>query len=445
MTGMKSAYLIFEGRIGYNIRVLSGTKKKKKKKEENCFMKKTILRKYARLIAECGANVQKGQEVFIDAETDQPEFVKMVVEECYKLGASRVVVDFDYTPLAKLHYKYCSVETLGNLTGYQKARREHYVEKIPCRIYLESADPDGLKGIDQNKVLKIQQMIYPQVKGYEDALENKYQWCIAAVPGPAWSKKVFPGLTTHQAMEKMWEAILYTSRVMEEDPVAAWKEHNENLLNRCAYLNNLGIEELHYTAGNGTDLRVGMIPEALFKGAKDTSLQNISYTPNIPTEECFTTPMKGKAEGLVVASMPLSRDGQLIENFSIRFENGKAVEWHAEKNEQLLTNIITSDENAAYLGECAFVPYDSPIRNSGLLFYNTLFDENAACHLALGTGFTFTIRDYEHKTSEECHQMGVNDSMTHVDFMIGTEDLNVDAKTRDGKTVAIFRNGNWAF
>ena len=407
-------------------------------------MKKTILRKYARLIAECGANVQKGQEVFINAGLDQPEFVKMLVEECYKLGASRVVVDFDYAPLQKIHVKYCDVETLGSLTNYQKARWEHYVEKLPCRIYLDSDDPDGLKGIDQNKMLKAQQMRYPLIKGYRDQLENKYQWCIAAVPGAAWARKVFPGLTTHQAIEKMWEAILSTSRVTE-DPVAAWKEHNEDLHRRCAYLNSLEIDQLHYTAGNGTDFTVGMIPEAEFKGGGDTSLQNIFFNPNIPTEECFISPMKGKAEGTVVASMPLSREGQLIENFSIRFENGKAVEWHAEKNEQLLTNIIKADEGSCYLGECALVPYDSPIRNSGLLFYNTLFDENAACHLALGMGFADTIRDFEHKTLEECRKLGINDSMTHVDFMIGTKDMNIDAITRSGKTVPIFRNGNWAF
>ena len=407
-------------------------------------MKKTILKKYARLIAECGANVQKGQEVFILAQTDQPEFVGMVTEACYKLGASRVVVDFDYAPLEKLHVKYCSLDTLGSLTRYQKARWEHYVEKIPCRIYLESEDPDGLKGIDQDKMLKARQMRYPLIKGYRDELENKYQWCIAAVPGPAWAKKVFPGMRTSQAMEKLWEAILSTSRVTD-DPVAAWKNHNADLKARCDYLNSLGIEELHYTAGNGTDFTVGMIPEAEFKGGGDTSLQGIFFNPNIPTEECFISPMKGKAEGTVVASMPLSRDGQLIEDFRIRFENGKAVEWHAGKNEQLLTNIITADEGAAYLGECALVPYDSPIRNSGLLFYNTLFDENAACHLALGMGFADTIRDFEKKTLEECRGLGINDSMIHVDFMIGTEDMNIDAKTRDGKTVPVFRNGNWAF
>ena len=407
-------------------------------------MKKTILRKYAHLIAACGVNVQAGQEVFITAGLDQPEFVQMVAEACYKLGASRVVVDWDYQPLQKVQYKYESLETLGGLTGYQKARWEHYLEKIPCRIYLESDDPDGLKGIDQEKMLKAQQMRYPLIKGYRDELENKYQWCIAAVPGEAWAKKLFPELTKHQAVEKLWEAILTTSRVTE-DPVAAWNEHNADLHDRCAYLNSLGVEKLHYTASNGTDFTVGMIPEAEFKGGGDTSLQGIFFNPNIPTEECFISPMKGVAEGKVVASMPLSREGQLIDGFWIRFHEGKAVEWHAELNEQLLTNIITADEGSAYLGECALVPFDSPIQKSGLLFYNTLFDENAACHLALGFGFPDTIKGFETKSLEECRALGVNDSMVHVDFMIGTADLNIDAITRDGRTVAVFRNGNWAF
>ena len=407
-------------------------------------MQKTRLKKYARLIAQCGLNVQKGQEVFITAGLDQPEFVQMVTEACYRLGASRVVVDFDYQPLEKLHVRYCDTETLGGLTGYQKARWEHYAEKLPCRLYLESDDPDGLKGIDQDKMLKAQQMRYPLIKGYRDAMANRYQWCIAAVPGAAWAKKLFPELTKHQAIEKLWEAILDTSRVTE-DPVSAWEEHNRDLENRCAYLNSLGIESLHYTAGNGTDLTVGLIPEGMFAGGGERSLQNIFFNPNIPTEECFTTPMRGRAEGTVAASMPLSREGQLIENFRIRFHEGKAVEWHAEKNEQLLTNIITADEGAAYLGECALVPFDSPVRRSGLLFYNTLFDENAACHLALGRGFRDTIRDFENRSLEECRKLGVNDSMIHVDFMIGTEDLRIDARTRTGKTAAIFRNGTWAF
>ena len=407
-------------------------------------MKKTVLRKYAQLIAQCGVNVQKGQEVFIVAGLDQPEFVKMVVEACYKLGASRVVVDWDYQPLEKLHNRYCTVETLGSLTGYQKARWEHFVEKLPCRIYIDSEDPDGLRGINQKKMMKAQQMRYPLVKGYRDEMENKYQWCIAAAPGEAWAKKLFPDLSKHQAVEKLWEAILSTSRVTD-DPVAAWEAHNADLTARCDYLNSLGIEKLHYTASNGTDFTVGMIPEAVFKGGGDTSLKGVFFNPNIPTEECFISPMRGQAEGVVHASMPLSHDGQLIEDFWIRFHEGKAVEWHAEKNNQLLTNIITADEGAAYLGECALVPFDSPIQNTGLLFYNTLFDENAACHLALGMGFADTIRDFENKTLDECRALGVNDSMVHVDFMIGTADLAIDAETRDGRTVAIFKDGNWAF
>ena len=407
-------------------------------------MKKTVLRKYAQLIARCGVNVQKGQEVFIQADLDQPEFVKMVVEECYKLKAKKVVVDWSYQPLQKTHVRYRSLATLSTLDDYEDMRWQHYVKTIPCRIYLLSEDPDGLAGIDQEKMAKSRQKLYPLIKGYRDQIENKYQWCIAAVPGAAWAKKLFPELRVGQATEKLWQAILQTSRV-DDDPIAAWKQHNEDLLARCNYLNSLGIRELHYTASNGTDLRVGMIPEAEFKGGGEYSLQNIYFNPNIPSEECFISPMRGRAEGIVYASKPLSYQGQLIDGFWIRFENGKAVEWRADQNESLLTKLITMDEGSAYLGECALVPYDSPIQNSGLLFYNTLFDENAACHLALGMGFADTIRGYADKTLEECRKLGVNDSMIHEDFMIGTADMNIEALCEDGKTVPIFKNGNWAF
>ncbi len=407
-------------------------------------MKKTILRKYARLIAACGVNVQKGQEVFIQAELDQPEFVQMVVEECYKLKAKKVVIDWDYQPLTKLHVRYRSLATLSKLDNYEEARWQHYVDTIPCRIYLISEDPDGLKGVNQEKMAKSQQKKYPIIKGYRDQIENKYQWCIAAVPGAAWAKKLFPQLRTSQAIEKLWEAILETSRVWD-DPVAAWKEHNTDLQNRCNYLNSLGIKQLRYRSSNGTDFTVGMIDEAQFCGGGETSLQGIFFNPNIPTEECFISPKKGVAEGIVYSTKPLSYQGQLIDHFWIRFHEGKAVEWNAEQNNELLTKLITMDEGSCYLGECALVPYDSPINQSGLLFYNTLFDENAACHLALGMGFADTIRDFEHKTLDECRALGVNDSMVHEDFMIGSRDLAIDAVCRDGRTVAIFRDGTWAF
>ncbi|MBR6300821.1 MAG: aminopeptidase [Clostridia bacterium] len=407
-------------------------------------MKQTVLRKYARLIAQSGINIQKGQDVIIGCGLDQPKFVEMLVDECYKAGARKVKVEFDHQPLEKLHVRHQTVKALSEVTEWEKARLQHYVDTLPCRIYLDSDDPDGLKGINQEKMAKADQKSYPIVKPFWDKMENKYQWCIAAVPGAAWAKKLFPDLPKGKAIEKLWEAILSTSRVTD-DPVAEWEAHDKDLADRCAYLNSLGIAELHYKGDNGTDLTVGLIPEAEFQGGIETSLKGIGFNPNIPSEECFTSPMRGKAEGIVYATKPLSYNGELIENFSVRFEGGKAVEVKAEKNQALLEQMISMDEGAAYLGECALVPVNSPISESGLLFYNTLFDENAACHLALGMGFTNTISGFEDKTLEECRAMGINDSMEHNDFMIGYEGLDIDAITRDGKTVPIFRRGKWAF
>ena len=222
-------------------------------------MKKSILREYARLIARSGVNVQPGQEVFIAAELDQPEFVKMLVEECYKCKAKKVVVDWDYQPLQKLHFRYRTLTTLSKLDNYEEARWQHYVDTIPCRIYLLSEDPDGLNGINQEKMAKSQQRKYPIIKKYRDQIENKYQWCIAAVPGEAWAKKLFPNLRKSQAVEKLWEAILSTSRALEGDPVANWDAHNKDMHDRCAYLNGLHIRELRYKSANGTDFQVGMI------------------------------------------------------------------------------------------------------------------------------------------------------------------------------------------
>ena len=407
-------------------------------------MKKSILRQYAQLIIRCGVNVQKGQDVMIYAGLDQPEFVQMVVEEAYKAKARKVIVEWNYQPLSKIHVRYQSVKTLGEVPEWQKARRQHMVDTVPCRIHLISEDPDGLKGMNIAKMAKGRQLSYPILNPYADQLEGKHQWCIAAVPGAAWARKVFPGMRTSQAIEKLWEAILSTSRVTD-DPIGAWEKHNEDLRKRCDYLNSLGIESLHYTADNGTDLTVGMIPEARFCGGEERSTQGICFNPNIPTEECFISPMKGKAEGIVYSTKPLSYQGQVIDNFYIRFENGKAVEAKAEQGEELLNTMLSMDEGAAYLGECALVPQQSPICQSGLLFYNTLFDENAACHLAMGMGYVDTIENYHEKSLEDCRALGINDSMIHEDFMIGCDSLNIDATTCDGRVVPIFRAGNWAF
>jgi len=407
-------------------------------------MKKTILRKYAQLIARRGVNIDKGQEVVIVAELDQPEFVKMLTEECYRAGAGKVHVEWQYQPLEKLHVRHQTTRRLSTMEKWEEAKWQSYVDKLPCRIYLDSEDPDGLKGINIAKFSKAQQAKRRMIKPYRDQMESKYQWCVAAVPGRAWAKKVFPKLTPAQAVEKLWEVILSCSRVTD-DPIQAWHEHNKDLANRCEHLNSLHIKELHYRSSIGTDFRVGMIPQAVWRGGEDTTLRGRTFNANIPSEEVFTAPMRGKAEGTVAASIPLSYQGQLIENFSLRFEEGRVVECHAEKGEEVLRQMVQMDEGAAYLGECALVPYDSPIRNSGILFYNTLFDENAACHLALGSGYADCIDHFENYTLEECQQMGVNDSIIHVDFMIGTEDLEIDALCEDGTVVPVFRNGNWAF
>ncbi len=234
-------------------------------------MKVSVLRKYAALIARSGVNIQKGQEVRIICDLDQPKFVELLVDECYKAGAKKVIVDFHYQPLEKLHVRHQSVTTLAKVEEWEKARLQHYVDELPCRIYLDSEDPDGLKGINQGKKAKADQKSYPILKPYWDKMENKHQWCIAAVPGAKWAKKVFPGLSKGRAIEKLWEAILYTSRV-SDDPIAEWEAHDKELADRCAYLNNLGIKELHYKGDNGTDLTVGMIPEGMFLGGLETSL-----------------------------------------------------------------------------------------------------------------------------------------------------------------------------
>ena len=403
------------------------------------------LKGYAELIVRVGVNIQAGQDVIISAELDQPEFVELVVGECYRAGAAEVRVEWTHQPLKLLHVQYQSLERLGTIPDWEKQRLLHRAETLPAMIYLESADPAGLDALDQEKWGKSVQMRWGVIKPIRDSMENKYQWCIAAVPGKKWAKKVFPELSGDEAVEKLWEAILYTSRA-EHDGVAAWRAHNAELKSRCGHLNALKLRRLHYSASNGTDFTVGLIPEAQFMaGAEETLGAGVTFNPNIPSEEVFTSPMKGEAEGIVYSTRPLSYRGTMIENFSIRFENGRVSEVRAEKGEEALRTLVSMDEGAGMLGECALVPYDSPIRNSGIMFYNTLFDENAACHLALGDGFANCIRNFDKYTLEQCREMGINMSMIHEDFMIGSEDLDITGTTESGETVQIFKNGNWAF
>ena len=408
-------------------------------------MKKSLLRKYAELLVKMGVNLKKGQELNVYASIDQKELVEEVVRWAYKVGAKKVMVEWECQDITKLHYQYRSLETLSKVEKWEIEKMKHRVEVIPARLYITSDDPDGMKGIDQSKVAASRRATYPIMKPYIDQIENKEQWCIAGAASEKWAMKVFPNLPKRKAVEALWDAIFKTARV-DKNALENWKIHNQNLTKRCEYLNSLHLKELHYKSSNGTDFKVGLIDQALFVGGSEKALgSNIVFNPNIPSEEIFTTPKKGEAEGIVYSAKPLSYRGELIENFYFKFHEGKVVEVHAEKGEQLLKEMVEMDEDASYLGEVALIAYDSPINNTGLLFYETLYDENASCHLALGMGFTNVIKDYEKYSKDELKQLGVNDSMIHTDFMIGSKDLSIIGITKDNKEVQIFKDGNWAF
>ena len=406
-------------------------------------MNKTKLSKYAELIVKKGINVKKGQDVIVYADLDQPEFVSMVVDKLYKSGARRVFVEFSYQPLTKVHFKGASVKALSQFENFEVEKLKWRADTLPAHLYLISDDPDGLKGIDQEKYAKVQRSRYTVIKPYRDSMEAKYQWCIAAVAGKKWAKKIFPDCRASVAVEKLWQAILDCSLVTD-DPIKEWDEFNKNIKEKCEYLNSLKLAKLYYKSSNGTDFQVTLNKLGRFCGGFDTTLGGVSFNPNIPSLEIFTSPKYGECEGTVVATKPLSYQGQLIENFSITFSGGKVSEVHAEKNEALLQKMVSMDEGASMLGECALVPFDNPINNSGLLFYETLYDENACCHLALGHGFPDCLVGYENMTLKEYHENGINDSMIHVDFMIGSRDLEIVGETVDGKKVKIFENGVWA-
>ena len=280
---------------------------------------------------------------------------------------------------------------------------------------------------------------------YREAMDNKFQWTIVGIPGEAWAKKIFPNLSKKQAINALWDAILKVTRV-NGDPIKNWNEHNSNLAIKSKTLNELGIKTLTYKSANGTDFTVDLKPCMIFEAGGAYTLGGVYYNPNMPTEECFTSPDKNSANGVVVATKPLSVMGQLVENFAFKFENGKIVEviCDNEVHKGLLEKLISLDEGARMLGEVALVPYDSPVNQTGLLFYNTLYDENACCHLAIGRAFNECIKDYDKLTEEEIKAIDLNTSMIHVDFMIGSEDLSIIAETYDGKTVEIFKDGTWA-
>lgn len=407
-------------------------------------MNKELLNKYASLIAKTGANIQKGQEVVITCSIDSVEFIRILVEECYKLGAKKVRLDWGDPDITVLKYNYQDLETLTTLTSYYKEELEYDIKNLPVRIYITSDAPDALKDIDSIKMINAQKALMPQIRYYRDQMEDKYQWVIAGFPSKKWAKEVFPSLNEEKAYEKLLEYILKVSRVDENDPNENWKVHDANLTRRSELLNSLKLVKLEYKSSNGTNFSLGLNPLVRWEGGgMYTKESKIYFNPNIPSEEIFTTPIKGKAEGIVYASKPLSYNGNMIEDFYIKFKDGKVEEFHAKKGEEFLKAIIETDENSCYLGECALIGYTSPISNLNTIFYDTLYDENASCHLALGMGFQSLYPEYEKYSQDELVEKGINKSNTHVDFMIGTKDLSIIGTDINGKKHVIFKDGEW--
>lgn len=406
-------------------------------------MNKQLIEKYARLIARVGANIEKGEEVVIHASVEIHDFITVLTKECYLAGASGVRVEWFYDEITKLHCEYQTLKNFTRIYPWQTAKMRYRAAKKPIRIYIDSNSPNSLDGIDRKKYDAASKCRYKKFKKYVDMAEGMEKWVVAAFPSRAWAKVVFPNEEENTAYEKLMRGILESVMVHEDgDPVEAWKEHNEEFRARCERLNKYKFDYLEYKSGNGTDFRVWLIPETHWCGGGEYTKTGKYFNPNLPTEEIFISPMAGKAEGKVVATMPLSYNGQIIDKFSLTFKDGKVADFSAEVGYDLLKSMLETDEGSKMLGEVALVPQGNAIAQQNILFYNTLFDENASCHIALGNGYIDTVNGYAMRTLEECRALGINESQIHVDFMIGADNMSI-VGCKDGKNVQIFENGTF--
>ena len=408
-------------------------------------MNKTIYKRFASVIVKKGINLQEGQDVLLYISTLQREFAKYITMECYKNKARKVIINWTDDDIDYVAYKYGDEKALSKVEDYEEARAKHNSKSIPCRIYVEDSNPEAFKDLDNDKISRISMARRKVIKKYRDITEGYDQWCIVAVPSKEWAKMIFPNETPSNAVKKLWDAIIKTTRIDSNDPIKAWNEHIEYLASKAKVLNELNLDYLEYSSSNGTNLKLKLHEGHLWQSASENYLRGIEFVANMPTEEVFTMPDINGVDGVVVSSKPLSHNGVVIEDFKIWFEHGRVVKCEALKGQNELQKIIDTDEGSHHLGEVALVPYDSPINLSGILFYNTLFDENAACHLALGMAFRDNLKGYETMSDEEFKKIDFNNSLTHVDFMIGTKDLNIVGYDHAGNKHQIFKDGNFAF
>lgn len=402
------------------------------------------IEKYIELIIKIGLNIQKGQILVVSAPVETYDFTRKVVEKAYKCGAKDVVVNWVDEVTGKYRYLYANDELFDDYPKYQADILNENVNKGAAFLSIYATDPEILKDIDSEKIARFQKARSIALKSYYNkVMNNENQWCVVSIPTDAWSKKIYPNLEGEEAKEKLWEQIFSIVRADKKDPIKEWNIHLEKLKNIMNYLNNMNFKKLKYRNSLGTDLEIGLPKGHIWTAGGETSKDGVYFVANIPTEEVFTLPKKDEVNGIVYSSKPFCYGGNLIENFYLKFENGKVIELGAEKGEETLKKLLNSDEGATYLGEVALVPYDSPISNSNTIFYNTLFDENASCHLAFGQAYPVCLKVGDKMNEEELKKNGVNLSNIHEDFMIGTSDLEIVGITEDGKEIIIMQNGNF--
>lgn len=405
---------------------------------------KIVLNEYANLAIKKGVNLQKGQKLFISSPIHAIELVRIITKVAFENGATDVVHSWLDDELTLLKYKNVTTEEMSIFPEWKTKQMDDLADEGAAFLHVISPDPELLKDIDPAKIAAANKANSLGLKAFrEKTMKPDNQWSIIAVPNKVWAEKVYPNISSEKAIKLLWESILKCSRVGDDKAVENWNKHNAKLSEKTVILNNKKFAKLHYKSAK-TDLIVEMSPKQVWKGGATNTTKGLPFNPNIPTEEVFSLPKRNGVDGVLASTMPLNYGGNIIDNFTLTFKDGRVVDFTAEKGYEILENLLNTDEGARYLGEIALVPVDSPISNLSTTFYNTLFDENASCHFAFGVAYKGCIEGGESMTEEELAENGVNRSLVHVDFMVGSSDLNIDGIDEDENRTPIFIDGNWA-
>lgn len=406
----------------------------------------TKLNEYAKLCVKVGINLQPGQPLVISAPIEGADFVRLVAKNAYEFGASEVHINWNDEVLTKLKYENAPMEVFENFPQWFADGQVDFAKKNAGFLSISAQDPELLKSIDPKKIAANNKSGSLALKEFRNYTMNDINsWCVVSIPTKSWAKRVFHDLSEDAAVEKLWDAIFNATRMDSEDPVKAWEKHIETLITKSTFLNEKDFKSLHYTASNGTDLVVELPNNHIWVSGGSNNAEGTYFVANMPTEEVFTMPLKTGVNGVVYSTKPLNYGGKLIDDFKLTFKDGKVVDFDAKVGKEVLTDLLSIDDGAKYLGEVALVPFASPISESNIIFMNTLFDENASCHFAFGKAYPTNIKGGEKMNDQELEANGVNNSLTHVDFMIGSPDMSVLGKTKTGEKIKIFENGNWAF